>query len=117
MTFKHEDEDSPLRIRCLQVTPRARVRDGDDGGHFVDLLQNRRRRGLGDGSTSEGSSSLAIRPSLQHQPGHKHSVTAVQWYPMDTGLFISGSTDGSVRVWDTNTFTSAGIFDLGSKVL
>lgn len=28
----------------------------------------------------------------------------VQWYPFDTGMFISGGVDGRVKVWDTNDF-------------
>jgi DNA excision repair protein ERCC-8 len=27
----------------------------------------------------------------------------VQWYPVDTGLFVTGSYDKSVNLWDTNT--------------
>ena len=30
-------------------------------------------------------------------------VSCVQWYSHDTGMFFTGSYDGSVRVWDTNT--------------
>jgi WD40 repeat protein len=31
------------------------------------------------------------------------SIAAVQWFPRDNGMFVSGSTDGVVRVWDSNT--------------
>jgi DNA excision repair protein ERCC-8 len=48
--------------------------------------------------------------------GHKHSVTSVQWYPVDTGLFISASNDHTLKAWDTNRFQIIGNFDLGSKV-
>jgi DNA excision repair protein ERCC-8 len=30
-------------------------------------------------------------------------VTCVVWYPVDTGLFVTGSADKQVKVWDTNT--------------
>ena len=33
---------------------------------------------------------------------HKHSVETVQWYPNDTGMFLSSSVDKTLRVWDTN---------------
>lgn len=39
----------------------------------------------------------------QHEQGHKYAVSSAIWYPIDTGLFISGSFDHSIKVWDTNT--------------
>lgn len=35
--------------------------------------------------------------------GHIYSVTCVQWYPVDTGLFVTGSFDKKINLWDTNT--------------
>jgi DNA excision repair protein ERCC-8 len=35
--------------------------------------------------------------------GHSHSVVAVQWYPVDTGAFLSASADGSILIWDTHS--------------
>ena len=35
-------------------------------------------------------------------PGHSSSLTHVQWYPVDTGAFLSASMDGSILFWDTN---------------
>lgn len=32
---------------------------------------------------------------------HKFSVETVQWYPYDTGMFVSSSFDKTVKVWDT----------------
>mmetsp|Transcript_14976 Transcript_14976/g.21978 ORF Transcript_14976/g.21978 Transcript_14976/m.21978 type:complete len:692 (-) Transcript_14976:22-2097(-) len=37
--------------------------------------------------------------------GHRHSISNVQWYPVDTGAFVSTSFSGDVLVWDTNVFT------------
>lgn len=40
---------------------------------------------------------------LLHIPaGHSSSITHVQWYPVDTGAFVSSSSDGCVLLWDTN---------------
>eukprot|EP00554_Chaetoceros_debilis_P001122 CAMPEP_0194089720 /NCGR_PEP_ID=MMETSP0149-20130528/35872_1 /TAXON_ID=122233 /ORGANISM="Chaetoceros debilis, Strain MM31A-1" /LENGTH=551 /DNA_ID=CAMNT_0038773755 /DNA_START=375 /DNA_END=2028 /DNA_ORIENTATION=- len=38
-------------------------------------------------------------------PGHSHSVTQVQWYPIDTGVFLSADKIGNILLWDTNSFT------------
>jgi WD40 repeat protein len=38
-----------------------------------------------------------------HPAAHKYQVTSICWYPVDTGLFITGSADQDVKVWDTNT--------------
>ena len=35
--------------------------------------------------------------------GHVYSVSSVQWYPVDTGLFVTGSYDKNINLWDTNT--------------
>lgn len=35
--------------------------------------------------------------------GHIFSVSSVQWYPVDTGLFVTGSYDKNINLWDTNT--------------
>lgn len=43
---------------------------------------------------------------------HKHSVETVQWYPNDTGLFLSSSVDSTLRVWDTNAVQVVEKFNL-----
>lgn len=39
----------------------------------------------------------------QHEHGHKYAISSATWYPVDTGLFITGSYDHHINVWDTNT--------------
>lgn len=39
--------------------------------------------------------------------GHKYSVETVQWYPYDSGMFITSAMDGAVKVWDTNVLAVA----------
>jgi len=34
--------------------------------------------------------------------GHSAALTHVQWYPVDTGAFVSCSSDGCLLLWDTN---------------
>lgn len=39
----------------------------------------------------------------RHGPGaHKFAVSACCWYPIDSGLFVTGSFDKRVKLWDTN---------------
>lgn len=38
---------------------------------------------------------------------HKFSVETVQWYPYDTGMFVSSSFDKTMKVWDTETLKVA----------
>jgi len=47
---------------------------------------------------------------------HDYSVSSLQWYPFDTGMFVSSSTDGSVKVWDTNVLRAEQEFRLGEPV-
>ena len=37
-----------------------------------------------------------------HPDCHKFSVSAVEWYPVDNGIFVSGAFDAQVKVWDAN---------------
>ncbi|CAM9305104.1 unnamed protein product [Chrysoparadoxa australica] len=48
--------------------------------------------------------------------GHCYSVSSVQWYPVDTGLFVSAAMDGVTKVWDTNHMEVVLEFPLKSKV-
>lgn len=34
--------------------------------------------------------------------GHKVSVDCIQWYPHDTGLFMTLAADQTLKVWDAN---------------
>jgi len=52
----------------------------------------------------------------QHPDCHSYGVSAIQWYPFDTGMFISGSFDKKLKVWDTNSQAVACEFELTDKV-
>ncbi|XP_068312242.1 WD repeat-containing protein ATCSA-1-like [Pyrus communis] len=48
----------------------------------------------------------------QHEHGHKFAV----WYPVDTILFVTGSYDHHINVWDTNTTQVLMDFKMPGKV-
>ncbi|XP_057430118.1 WD repeat-containing protein ATCSA-1 [Lotus japonicus] len=52
----------------------------------------------------------------QHQLAHKYAVSSAIWYPIDTGLFVTGSYDHHVNVWDTNTTQVVVNFKMPGKV-
>lgn len=84
----------------------------------IDLIENRYLlSGASDGSVStfdtqyttdyEGGGLIGKHKPLfvidRHCGGHKYAVSSVSWYPVDTGLFVTGSYDHYVKVWDTNS--------------
>ncbi|KAM1088834.1 hypothetical protein ACFX15_016136 [Malus domestica] len=52
----------------------------------------------------------------QHEHGHKYAVSSAVWYPVDTGLFVTGSYDHHINVWDTNTTQVVMDFKMPGKV-
>ena len=41
-------------------------------------------------------------PHCNESKGHFKMVTTVQWFPEDSGMFITSGMDGSVKMWDAN---------------
>ena len=41
---------------------------------------------------------------------HRGSVETVQWYPVDTGMFVSSGNDTYVKVWDTNVLRVSSLY-------
>lgn len=60
--------------------------------------------------------SNVIEASCFEQKGHKYSVNSIKWFPKDTGIFVTGSSDKSVRVWDTNEMTTVETFKFPGHV-
>ncbi|KAF0747049.1 hypothetical protein AaE_007884 [Aphanomyces astaci] len=52
----------------------------------------------------------------QNLPGHAGGITAVQWYPVDNGMFVTGSQDKTVKLWDANEMEVASAFCLHDVV-
>lgn len=45
----------------------------------------------------------ALLPIYRIPSAHEYAVSTLAWYPHDNGLFFSGSSDHTVKVWDPNT--------------
>lgn len=64
-----------------------------------------------------GSSQATVLGDLnKNTGGHGFGITGVQWWPHDTGMFLTSSYDESLKVWDSNTLEEAFSFDLGVRV-
>ena len=49
--------------------------------------------------------------------GHSCTIIKVQWYPIDSGIFLSSDSKGFILVWDTNIFTPAAFMSLSKTGL
>ena len=54
--------------------------------------------------------------TVPRKTAHAFGVSCVQWWPFDTGMFISSSFDHKVKVWDTNELTPVHDFDISNRV-
>ncbi|KAM2593129.1 hypothetical protein TB1_042327 [Malus domestica] len=52
----------------------------------------------------------------QHEHGHKYVVSSGMWYPVNIGLFVTGSYDHHINVWDTNTTQVVMDFKMSGKM-
>ncbi|KAK3252440.1 hypothetical protein CYMTET_38262 [Cymbomonas tetramitiformis] len=41
---------------------------------------------------------------------HRFSISSIRWYPVDTGMFVTGSVDQTVKVWDSNMLEEVSVF-------
>lgn len=54
--------------------------------------------------------------TIPRRSAHQFGISAVKWWPFDTGLFLTASFDHLVKVWDTNAMEVAHEFDMLSRV-
>lgn len=69
----------------------------------------------GSTASAQTCTPLAIIPR-EHAHTHRGVVSAVQWFPHDTGLFATTGHDGLVKLWDTNELVAACDFTLPGRV-
>lgn len=53
---------------------------------------------------------------IKHMKVHEGLISTVQWFPMDKGVCISSSMDGTVNLYDASDFTVIETFQLRSPV-
>ncbi|KAK9946394.1 hypothetical protein M0R45_011862 [Rubus argutus] len=123
------------RIQTLQLSNQKEIvspHSGSINSLQVDLTEGRYLlSGASDASASvydiqrgtdyEGGGVISKHKSIfvvdkQHQNGHKYAVSSAVWYPIDTGLFVTGSYDHHIKVWDTNTTQVVINFKMPGKV-
>lgn len=66
----------------------------------VSLLDT--RGAAGSGRPLPGAIPSGPEQSLR---AHSKPATSVQWYPVDSGLFVSAGADSAVKLWDANAFS------------
>eukprot|EP01135_Chromosphaera_perkinsii_P010096 Nk52_evm21s2011 gene=Nk52_evmTU21s2011 len=68
----------------------------------------------------EGAHKKVIKPVCSVQRGdegaHKYGVRSVCWFPHDTGMFTTGSSDKVLKVWDTNEMVPVTEFPMFSQI-
>ncbi|XP_056145369.1 DNA excision repair protein ERCC-8 [Lampris incognitus] len=140
LTARQNGLDDPLRLRRSEATRRVlglklnHDRDVDrihgNGVNAIDIEVVEGRYML-----SGGADGVIVIYDLENYSGksqyvckaistigrsskyvHKFSVETVQWYPCDTGMFISSSFDKTMKVWDTETLRPAEIFQFEENI-
>jgi DNA excision repair protein ERCC-8 len=54
---------------------------------------------------------------VPQKQGHTFGVSTIEWWPLDNGMFVTSSFDGTIKIWDTNTLTYAYSFEMGNSRL
>ncbi|CAK9437905.1 uncharacterized protein LODBEIA_P22830 [Lodderomyces beijingensis] len=47
---------------------------------------------------------------------HQFGVSTIQWWPFDTGMFVTSSFDHTVKIWDTNELMPVHNFNVNNRV-
>ncbi|KAL3160881.1 hypothetical protein ABBQ38_009274 [Trebouxia sp. C0009 RCD-2024] len=66
--------------------------------------------------TGRGDCGSVLKITSSNPDCHRYSVSSVAWYPVDTGLFVTGSFDHQVKVWDANLGQAACSFTFPDRV-
>jgi len=124
LTFSNDKQihsEHNAGIRWLDLDPiedRYLLSCASDGGIAVhDVLMPSLPINQGNKSTPfVATHSPLHKITRQHPESHKSSVSCIIWYPVDTGLFLSGSRDATIKVWDANSLVLGCSFQLCGAV-
>lgn len=97
--------------------------ESDGCAYLYDLDGAKREDGRGM-NVHQPLCSTAPASEMQHArvsrrgpcSGHTASVLSIQYYPFDRGIFVTGSLDKTVKLWDTSIMEAATEYRLGSAV-
>ena len=96
---------------------------GGDGGirlwdleDFEDPLPQNGPGGSRSNDAIPPRKTFKLIAQAERNVAHKSSVSSLQWYPIDSGLFVTGSADHTVKVWDPNAMQQVIAWDLESPV-
>ncbi|CAK0762328.1 hypothetical protein CVIRNUC_002946 [Coccomyxa viridis] len=83
-----------------------------------DIQEGRQETNAGLGERVEGRTEhiAAFKLDRSNAESHKYTITSVCWYPIDTGMFVTGSFDQEIKVWDTNSLVPVCTFGLPDRV-
>ncbi|VDK64615.1 unnamed protein product [Anisakis simplex] len=68
-------------------------------------------------SNEETAVEHPIIASTASHSSHKYLITCCQWFPQDTGTFLSSSMDKTIKLWDTNRMRVVDKYDFKEEVL
>ena len=129
---KRKPSDLPEVLIVFRRVARLRI-DGDSavesvhagGINWLDLENTEHRyllAGAYDGSVAVYDTLATVgcqqeRAAVLHLDrnspgGHKYSVSCVSWYPVDNGLFVTGSYDTDVKVKLYRKATALNTYDM-----
>ncbi|KAK6462233.1 WD40-repeat-containing domain protein [Scheffersomyces coipomensis] len=54
--------------------------------------------------------------TIPRKSAHQFGISGLQWWPYDTGMFVTASFDHTVKIWDTNELTPVHSFDMDNRV-
>lgn len=94
---------------------------GADSSIHVYDLDSKVVKDLNEGTEALAPDNITTYECVATVPrkfGHRYGVSGVSWWPFDSGMFISSSFDGTLKVWDSNATEEGEVyaFDLEHRV-
>lgn len=116
------------RVTSLDLTSQSLEMESPHHGPIMDLDLDRQSKDYLLACSLDGvvaiygqkgaSSDMNVLCSLTREsPGnHTFGTHAVSWYPVDTGMFVTGSKDKTVKIWDSTVLEAVLTFEVEGAV-